>query len=119
MTKLLIDDDKDIEADKVIRNFFDGIRFLLLEDQKEKFDELLLDYYLDNGHTGLEILKECIWSEQRMEDNDEEKKFLLPNKITLVSSDKSCNKKMADFLIENGYEHDTGWSYIRKNTSNK
>ncbi len=119
MTKLLIDDDKDIEADKVIRNFFDGIRFLLLEDQKEKFDELLLDYYLDNGHTGLEILKECIWTEQHMEDNEEEKKFLLPNKITLVSSDRSCNRKMGDFLIENGYERDTAWSYIRKNTSNK
>lgn len=111
--KLLIDDDKDIEADKVIRNFFDAIRFLLLEEKDEKFDELLLDYYLDNGHTGLEILQECIWTEQRMEANGEEKKFLLPNKITLVSSDKSCNRKMGEFLTENGYRRDKGWSFIR------
>lgn len=113
MKRLLIDDDKIIEADKVIRNFFDGVRFLLLEEKDEKFDELLLDYYLDNGHTGLEILQECIWTEQHMEANGEEKKLLLPNKITLVSSDRSCNRKMGEFLIDNGYERDDGWSFIR------
>jgi len=116
--KLLIDDYKDIEADKVIRNFFDAIRFLLLEEKNEKFDELLLDYYLDNGHTGLEILQECIWTEQYTEANGEDLKYLLPNKITLVSSDKSCNKRMGDFLIQNGYKKDIGWSFIRELNKN-
>jgi hypothetical protein len=79
---LLIDDLKDLKADRIARTFLEGIQAL----QEGPWDLLLLDHDLGDPnpkHTGYDILS---WLEQRPE--------FLPGKIELVTWNAPGREKM-------------------------
>ncbi len=92
MKTLLIDDTKTLPADRIARNYADGIKAL----HEERWDLLLLDHDLgcfdENGKelTGMDILK---WIA--------ENRGYAPEKIGIVTMNIVARKQMFDFIEDN------------------
>ncbi len=86
---LLIDDERNLEAHAVARNYFDGIKLL----ESQKWELLLLDHdlasYDENGKekTGYDVM--C-WLEQNSQH--------LPAKIKLVTSNPVGRQRMQQVI---------------------
>jgi response regulator of citrate/malate metabolism len=90
MKTLLIDDIRNLKADRVARNYEEGIKAL----KEEKWDLLLLDHDLgqEDGKDGTGIMN---WLEENQE--------YLPGKIELVTSNPVGRDRM-NTIIKKIYE---------------
>lgn len=98
---LLIDDVRDLQANVIARSGEVGLSLLRLIP----FTELWLDHDLGEGMNGYQVL------EQALEDR------LVPDKVTLVTSNPVGRRKMRLALESSGYESDlSGLTFTKTET---